>query len=212
MKHITTISMKNRCKQILILCVCAFSLISCYDVDPLPDRIRSGYSFAIPLVDTTVSVGDFASFTQYEELLGQDSIPANTLIQMGEQDYPFYIGDYSSSQTIKWVEPHINITPEDLPSGTKVNIRIYIKKDTDEQSYFWLPADYSVSLTNTSIKVPESPQRIENISEFRDARKVFLDMYLTFPEKEPVVKIIKYKVNVKFAIQFAMETNLSITL
>jgi hypothetical protein len=204
MKQITPISMKDRCRQILILCVCAFSLTSCFDIESLPDKVKSDYEFAIPVVDTTVALGDFASFKQYELLLGQD-IPAETPIRMGEQEYPFYIGDYSDSQEIDWVELLIIIDPKDLPSTTKVDVKIYTRNDSGEKSYD-LVSDV-IPLGQTYLK------KIEGIEEkFRDAREVFLDTSLTFTDAVSGAQIMNYKVNIKFAIKFAITTDLKIKI
>jgi hypothetical protein len=212
MTQITPISKKNRRRQILILCGCLLALISCYDVDTLPDKIKSSYSFAIPIVDSTVSIGDFASLANYGALLEQVEIPEGTPIHMGEQEYPFYIGDYSPSQEIEWVEPHIIIDTKDLPSGTVVNIRIYIKNDYGEKVYFWLSENHSITLISTPVKVPETPQVITNIEQFRNARQIFLDTYLTYPATVSGAQIVNDKVNIKFAIKFAIKTDLKITL
>jgi hypothetical protein len=165
-------------------------------------------------VDTTVSLGDFASLAHYGALLEQIEISGGTPIQMGEQEYPFYIGDYSSSQIIEWVEPLIIIDPKDLPSGTEININIYTKNDYGEKSYFWLSENHSVILASTPVQVPkpETPQVITNIEQFRNARKVFLDTYLTFNETVSGAQIMNYKVNIKFAIKFAITTDLKIKI
>jgi hypothetical protein len=211
MKQVTPMSQKNRCKQILILWMSLFALTSC-NIEPLPDKIKSDHLFAIPIVDTTVLVSSFADFPNYGQLLEQIKIPAGTPIHMGAQEYPFYIGDYASSQEIEWIEPHLIIDTKDLPSGTEINIRIYTQNEYREKLYFWLPADYSVTLVNTPLNVPENPQRIRDIEQIRNARKVFLDTYFTFPETVSATEIMNDIVNIKFAMQLAIKTNLRIAL
>jgi hypothetical protein len=213
MRQITPIlKKKNRCRQILILSVCILTMTSCYKLDSLPDKIKASYSLAIPIVDTTVSVGDFADIQSYYTLLEDSEIPEGTPIKMGEQAYPFYIGDYSSSQEIEWVEPHIIIKSTDLPSGTKVNIRIYIKNESDEKVYFWLSPDYSVTLANTELKVPEISQQITNIEQFRSARTVYLDTSIIYPAKVSGAEIVSHKVNIKLAIKFALKTDIKVNI
>jgi hypothetical protein len=199
--------MKNRCRQILILCTCMFILTSCYDIDSLPDRITSDYSIAIPLVDTTVFVRDFADIGYYR--LEQDTItiPANTRIHMGEQEYPFYIGNYSGSQEIAWIELLILINSDDLPANTIISVDIYTKNSFD-LPYYLLSKDISLgeSYSHPRIEKPTID------SYFRDARKIFLNTSLTFNDAVSVAQIMAYKVNVKFSIRFAMKTHLKITV
>jgi hypothetical protein len=163
-------------------------------------------------MDTTVSIGDFVSFAEFEQLLEMVEIPEGMPIHMGEQSYPFYIGEYSSSQTVEWLEPQLIIDPKDLPSGTKINIRIYTKNDYKEKVYFWLPNDYSITLANTPVKVPESPQAITNIDQFRNATAIFLDTDIIYPTAVSGIQIVTDKINIKFAIKFALKTDLKITL
>jgi hypothetical protein len=215
MKHITPISKKNRYRQILTLCICLCALTSCYEFESLPDKIKSDYSFAIPLIDTTVRLGDFAYFL-YHDIPGinipEVNIPEGTPIRMGELAYPFYIGDYSSSQEIARLEPQLIIDTEDLPSGTEINLKIYTKDDFENRVYFWLPDDYSISLVNTPVKVPEDTQRITNIEKFRSARKVFLDITITYPTAVSSTQILNDRINIKFAIKFSLTTDLKINL
>ncbi|MDR2774041.1 MAG: hypothetical protein LBC19_04735, partial [Tannerella sp.] len=126
--------------------------------------------------------------------------------------YPFYIGDYSSSQEIARLEPQLIIDTEDLPSGTEINLKIYIKDDFENRVYFWLPYDYSVTLVNMPVIVPENPQIIENIESFRSARKVFLDITITYPTEVSSTQIMNDSINIKFAIKFAMKTDLKINI
>ncbi|MDR2383099.1 MAG: hypothetical protein LBD76_04345 [Prevotellaceae bacterium] len=212
MEQVTPILKKNRCRQILILSVCALTLSSCYDFDSLPDKIKTTYTLAIPIVDTTVSVGDFATIKNYLALLDNIDIPENTPINMGEQAYPFYIGDYSSSQEIEWLEPQLILEPKDLPSGIKINIKIYTKNGTNEKVYFWLPDNHPVTLENTSVKLPETPQRITNIEQFRSARNIYLDISITYPAAVSSTQIVTDKINFKLGIKFAIKTDLKINL
>jgi hypothetical protein len=212
MRQIIPISKKNKCRQILILSVCILTLTSCYEFDSLPDKMKANYSLAIPIVDTTVAMGDFADIKSYYALLEGVEIPEGRPINMGEQAYPFYIGDYSPSQEIEWVEPHLIIDTTDLPAGTKVNIRIYTKDESEEKVYFWLSPEYSITLANTPIKVPEAPQQITNIEQFRSARTVYLDTSITYPAAVSGAEIVNHKVHIKFAIKFAIKTDLKINV
>jgi hypothetical protein len=212
MKHITPISKKNKHRQILILFACLFVVTSCNDIESLPDKIKSDYEFAIPIMDTTVSVGNFVDFNYSPELLDTVKLPEGKEIRMGEQEYPFYIGDYSSSQEITWLEPQITIATKDFPSGTKVNIRIYTKDDSEGKSYFWLPENYSITMENTQVKVPETPAKINEIERFRHSRKVFIDVCITYPTAMLAAQIANDRVNIKFGIRFALKTDLHINL
>jgi hypothetical protein len=164
------------------------------------------------LIDTTVKVGDFADFVYYGVIPDTLTVPRETSISMGEHEYPFFIGDYSSSQEIEWLEPQIIIDTKDFPSGTVINIRIYTKNDNGEKIYFWLPENHSVTLVNTPVKVPDAPTRIKEISQFRTAQKVYLDVLITYPTEVPVTQIINDRVNIKFGIKFAIKTDLTIKL
>jgi hypothetical protein len=191
-----------------------FTLTSCYDFDPLPDRIKSDYEFAIPIIDTTIRVGDFIDFVNFsypDEILDTLTLPKETPIRMGEYSYPFYIGDHSS-QEIKWLEPQIIIAAKNFPAGTIANIRIYTKDDNKEKTYFWLPENHSISLVNTSVRVPETPTVIEEIDPFRTVRKVYLDIFFTYLDKVFVSQIKDNQVNIKFGIRFAIKTDLTIKL
>ncbi|MDR1593887.1 MAG: hypothetical protein LBS43_05310 [Prevotellaceae bacterium] len=212
MKQITPMSKKKRCRQILILSICAITLTSCYDIDSLPDRIQSGYELAIPITDTTLSIGEFTSLRYYENFWDQLEIPEGTPIEMGEQSYPFYIGDYSSSQKIEWIEPHFFIESKDFPSGTKINIKVYTKNDYEEKTFFWLPENFTVDLTDTQVRVPETPSKITNVEQFRSARRVYLDLAIIYPVKVTGLQISTNRVNLKFGIRFAIQTNLTINL
>ncbi|MDR0726118.1 MAG: hypothetical protein LBF59_08970 [Prevotellaceae bacterium] len=178
----------------------------------MPDKIKSNYTLAIPIVDTTVSVGYFVDIQYYSTLLEAIQIPEDTPIDMGEQSYPFYIGDYSASQEIEWVEPHLIIDTKDLPSGTKVNIRIYTKNEYKDKVFFWLPSDYSVTLTDMPLKVPDTPNRITNIEQFRSAKNVYLDVSLTYPTAVSGAEIVNDELNIKFAIKFAIKTDLKLNI
>jgi hypothetical protein len=212
MRQMISISKKKRCRQILILCLCTLNLTSCYDFDTLPDRIKSNYEFAIPVIDTTVKIGDFESLAYYDEIPDELDIPEGTVIGMGEQEYPFYIGDYSPTQEIEWLEPQLIIDSKDFPPGTEANIRIYTKNDRGEKTYFWLSEDYSITLGNTSIKVPDIPNRINDIEKFRNAQTIFLDVFIVYPVKVLLAQIADDKVNIKFGIRFAIKTDLTINL
>jgi hypothetical protein len=178
----------------------------------LPDKIKTDYTLAIPIIDTTISLGDFATIARYEQLIETIEIPAETPINMGEQSYPFYIGEYSPSQTIEWLEPQLIIDTKDLPSGTKINIKIYTKDEFGRRSYFWLSDDYSITLTHMPVKVPETPQTIKNIDQFRDATSVFLDIDLIYPTAVTGSQIVDAEINIKFAIKFAIKTDLKVKL
>jgi hypothetical protein len=164
----------------------------------LPDKITSDYSIAVPLVDTTVLLSDFASFKQYELLLGQDILAEDT-IHMGAQGYPFHI-NYSDSLDIKSAELRIIINPIDLPSSTKVIINIFYTGDQSNNLLYKeipLGVPYLYTIEKNAI------------DDFRKyARGIFLDSYLVFNETISGAQIMKYKVNIKFAIK----TDLTITL
>jgi hypothetical protein len=189
-----------------------FTLTSCYDFDTLPDRIKSDYDFAIPVIDTTVRVCDFVDFLSYTEISETFTLPKGTPIRMGEYAYPFYIGDYSSTQEIEWLEPQIVILPKYFPSGTEANIRIYTKDSDGKKIYFWLDENHSVTLLNTSVRVPETPTIIKEIDRFRTARKVYLDVVLTYPDEVTVSQVKDNMVDIKFSIRFAIKTDLTIKL
>jgi hypothetical protein len=180
----------------------------------LPDKVNANYTLAIPIIDTTVSLGDFVEIRQYYSILDIFEIPANTPVNMGEQAYPFYIGEYSPSQEIEWIEPQIIIENKDLPSGTKINIRIFTKNDYGDRIYFWLPSDYTVTLSNTLVKVPETPQKIEkeDINKFRSAKNIYLDTYITYLATMSGTEIVNHKLNIKFAVKFAIKTDLKLNL
>jgi hypothetical protein len=216
MRQITPIlKKKNRCRQILILSVCILTLISCNKFDSLPDKIKATYSLAIPIVDTTVSLGDFADIKSYGKLLESIDIPEGDTIEMGEQAYPFYIGDYSSSQEIEWVEPKIIIVDStnstDLPSGTKINIKIYTK-NASQNVYFWLRENYPITWLKERIIVPETPQQITNIEQFRSARTIYLNTSIIYPTKVSGRQIVSNKVHIKFSIKFAIKTDLKVNV
>jgi hypothetical protein len=178
----------------------------------LPDRIKSDYEVAMPLIDTTVSVGDFATFTGTDAIPDSITLPEGTPVIMGEMEYPFFIGEYSSSQKVKWLEPFIIIDTKDLPAGTTINIKIYTKNDDGVKIFFWLPENNSITIANTPVRVPETPNRLTNIDQFRYYPKVFLDASITYPEKTQVSKIIRDRIHIKFAFKFEMETDLTINL
>jgi hypothetical protein len=229
MKQITPISKKNKHRPILILSVCLLALTSCSGFEPLPERIKSDCEFAIPIMDTTVVTGDFASFNitgefpNIPELPDTFNLPKDTVInikikkgeaiKMGELEYPFYIGDYAMSQEIEWIDPHLIISTKDFPSGTTLNIRIYTKDKFKNKSYFWLPEDYTVTLTDYEpVRVPESPSKIQDTERFRNARKVFVDVWITYPEEMSLEQIIDDRVNIKFAIRFVIKTDLQVKI
>ncbi|MDR1338928.1 MAG: hypothetical protein LBK58_02565 [Prevotellaceae bacterium] len=212
MKQINSFLKKKINRLILISSVCLFVMNSCYEFEELPNRIRSDYELAIPVIDTTVSIGDFVSFPLPDALPDLTTIPERTPIGMGELEFPFFIGEYSSSQKLKWIEPSIIIETKDLPSGTVINIKIYTKDDDGGEIYFWLPSDHTVTIGSGSIKIPETPNRITNVDQFRYSKKIFLDASITYPTATPVSKVIKDRVNIKFAIKFEIEADLSINL
>jgi hypothetical protein len=213
MKQIISFLKKDINRQILILsCVCLFVMNSCYEFEALPDRLKSDYEIAIPVIDTTVSIGDFVSFPLPDDLLDQITIPEGTPIDMGELEYPFFIGEYSPSQKLKWIEPLMIIDTKDLPSGTVVNLQIYTKDDDEREVYFWLPADYTVTTGNAPIKIPDTPGKIPNIEQLRYSTKIFLDASITYPTAVSASRVIQDRVNIKFAIKFEIETDLSINL
>jgi hypothetical protein len=179
----------------------------------LPDKVKSGYEFAIPITDTTLSISNFTDIRYYEGFLEMLDIPAGTPIVMGEQSYPFYIGDYSPSQEIEWIEPHFIIETKDFPAGTKINIMVYSKNDAGAKTYFWLDEDYSIELkSSTPVRVPETSTKMTNITQFRDIRRVYLDIAITYPVKVTGSQIATDRVNLKFGIKFAIKTNLTISL
>jgi hypothetical protein len=203
MKHIVDILKKN--KQILISCICLFTLTSCYKIEPLPDRIKSYYEFAIPVIDTTIEIKNFIPVSDYSLEIPGD-IPINT----PEMSYPFYIGDYATSQEIQWIEPHIILEAKDFPSSTTLNINIYTMQDYGTKYYFW--QDYPVVQTNSPVKIPDVPNRITDIEQFRSSRKVFMKISVTYPASVLASDILQDKLNIKFAIKFAIKTDFAIKL
>ncbi|MDR1886688.1 MAG: hypothetical protein LBQ70_02120 [Prevotellaceae bacterium] len=212
MKQIIFILKRSTNRRILILCVGAFAFTSCYDAEPLPNRVQSDYEFAIPVIDTTVQMGDFMELAVIGVIHDTMTISEGTPISMGELSYPFYIGDYATSQEIKWLEPQMIVDTKDFPSGTVADIKIYTKDDNEKAYYFWLPEDYSITLTATQLKVPDTPNRITDISRFRTARQVFMNISIKYPTAVSVSKIVHDKVNIKFAIKFGIKTDLTINL
>jgi hypothetical protein len=160
-------------------------------------------------MDTTFSISDFADIYYY---LGMLNIPEGTTLEMGEQSCPFYIGDYSSSQEIEWIEPHFIIETNSFPAGTTMSINVYSKNDFGTRIYFWLKEDYPVQLNSTPVRVPDASTKLTNIDQFRDVRQIYFDVAITYPENITVDKIMSHKVNLKFSIKFAMKTNLKTNL
>jgi hypothetical protein len=178
----------------------------------LPDRIKSDYEFAIPVMDTTIGIGDFVPITADFNHSDMIEIPAGIPIYLGEMLYPFYIGDYAASQEIKWVEPHIIIDAKYFPANTIITLNIYTIQDDGEKYYFWLPENTPITLTNTTVKIPDVPDRITDIERFRHSRKVFINMSITYSEPVLLSEIIQDKLNIKFAIKLAIKTDLTIKL
>jgi hypothetical protein len=212
MKQIISFLMKNINRQILGSSICLFAMNSCYEFEALPDKIKSDYEIAIPVIDATISVGDFVSFSFPDVLLDYIEILEGVPINMGEMEFPFFIGEYSSSQKLNWLEPLMIIDTKDLPSGTIVNLRIYTKNDNERGVYFWLPEDYTITVDNSLMRVPETPSKITNVDQFRHSRKIFLSASIKYPTTVPASKIIKDKVNIRFVMKFEIETDLSINL
>jgi hypothetical protein len=187
-------------------------MTSCYNFETLPHRIKSDSEIAIPVIDTTVSVGDFIAFTLPEELLNTIEIPEGTPINMGELEYPFFIGEYSASQKIGWIEPFLILETKDLPFGTTINIKIYTKDSEGKEIYFWLPENNPVTISNVPIKIPETPVKLTNIEQFRYSKKIFFNISVTYPTAVPVGKVIQDRLNIRVAIKFEIETDLIINL
>jgi hypothetical protein len=141
-------------------------------------------------------------------------LPEKLSIEMGEQRHGLSIDDYSPSQGIEWIEPKLIITAKNFPSGTNVGIKIYTKNANKEKQYFWLPEDYSISLVNEEITVPESPEnkRIVDIEQLRQSRDIYLNIIITFPAAKSGKDIANYEVNVKFSIKLAIKTELKLNL
>ncbi|MDR0385742.1 MAG: hypothetical protein LBH60_06670 [Prevotellaceae bacterium] len=211
MKYITPISERYKHRRILTLFLCLSALISCSKFESLPDRIKSDYEFAIPITDTTVAAENFEGIKDFESLDMVD-LPQGTPLIMGEIEYPFYIGDYSSSQEIKWLEPQIVVSPTGFPAGAEMNIKIYAKGSNGTNIYFWLPENYSITLANTSVKIPETPIRLNEIAQFRDVRKIYIDVSVIYPEDIRGPQIAAHKMNIKLGIKFAIKTDLSVNL
>ncbi|MDR1584495.1 MAG: hypothetical protein LBS55_14790 [Prevotellaceae bacterium] len=205
MKQVTPISKKSR-RTLILYIYLFFTLVSCYEIEPLPDKVKTNGEFAIPLIDKTVRVEEFVSFDN--ELLNMIEIPEGIPISMGEYSYPFYIGDYASSQTIEWVEPQIIIDTKDLPEGTKLQIKLYTKNDFGGKVYFWLPDDYFITVEEMPVKINDG--KITDLGQVRDAKKVFLDISITYPTAMLAVTVATSKINIKFNMKFAIETDLSI--
>jgi hypothetical protein len=216
MKHVTPVLKDSKHRQILIICFCIFTLSSCYKFEPLPDRIKSTYEFAVPIIDTTVSIEEFASvryyMKYYSDYMDKFEIPEGTPIRMGEECYPFYIGDYAPSQEVEWLEPQLIIDSKDFPAGTTVNIMIYTNNDYDIKTFFWLPENYSITLSGSPVRIPETPKRIEDVQLFRSARRVCLDIIITYPSAMTGTEIANNRINIKLGIKYAIKTDLSIKL
>jgi hypothetical protein len=206
MKQIVNILKKN--KQILFSCICLFTLGSCYKIEPLPDRIKSDYEFAIPIIDTTITVKDFIPIKYLSDY--QAEVPEGIPINTPEMSYPFYIGDYVASQEVQWIEPHIIIDAKDFPANTTLNISIYTVEDYITKYYFW--QNHPVTQASTPVKIPEDPNRITDIEPFRSSRKVYMNMSVIYPKSMSVSDILQDKLNIKFSIKFAIKTDLAIKL
>jgi hypothetical protein len=212
MRHITPISKKNRCRQILILSVCILILTSCHEFDSLPNKINTNYSLAFPVVvDTTILVGDFAGKGIYNNLIGMIEIPAGDTVKIGEQAYSFYIGDYFSSQEIEWVEPRMILDSTNLPSGTIINLGIYTENES-KKDHFWLPKDYPITLGDKKIIVPETPKRIENIEQFRSSRIIYVNTSIVYPTAMSGEQIVNNKLKITLAIKFAIKPDLKVNI
>jgi hypothetical protein len=186
-------------------------MTSCYKFEPLPSRIKSTHELAIAIIDTTVSIGNFVTFTLPEELLDTIMIPEQTPIDMGELEYPFFIGDYSPSQTIEWIDPFLILETKDLPSGTIVKIEIYIKDGNDRKIYFWLPENNAVTIAGAPVRIPDKPTSpLTNLESFRYATSIFFNISVQYPAATPIGKVINDRLNIKLGIKFKIETDLAI--
>jgi hypothetical protein len=193
-------------------------LTSCYKIDPLPDRIKSDYEFAIPIVDTVVTmenvlrnqyhINDTAAIPEWVTAI---LIPEGETTKLGEITYPFYIGEYASSQEVKWLEPRIILNAKNFPSGAVANIQIYTKQN-DSIHYFWLDKDHSVTLTNTTITIPETPINLTNIEDFRYSRSIYMNVFISYPEQLSMSDILSATMSFKLAIKFGIKTDLTIKL
>jgi hypothetical protein len=176
-------------------------MTSCYKFETLPDRVKSKYEIAIPIIDTAVSIENFVAFTFPDEVLNKTEIPEGTPISMRELEYPFFIGDFSSSQKINWIQLFITLET-DSPPGTTINIKIYTKDDDGRKNYFELPENNSSIISD----------KLTNIEQFRDSERIFFNVSITYPTKVSVAEIIQNKLNIKLAIKFEIETDLTINL
>jgi hypothetical protein len=210
MRQVIAFLEKNKNKHISILCICLFTLTSCYEFDPLPNKIRSNYELAIPIMDTTIVIGDFESFANYNDIWNTE-IPEGTFIDMGELSFPFYLGYYAHSDIIEWIESQIIIDTKSFPSSTKIYLKIYIKTDNGEKLHFGLPENYPITLENSQVKVPME-RMIEEIEQFRYAKRIFFNASIEYPVATSVSSISTAKMNIKFAIKFAIKTNLTVSL
>jgi hypothetical protein len=180
---------------------------SCSKFETLPDKIESSYEIAIPVIDTTVSIGNFVTFKLPEELLNKTEIPEGTSIKMGELGYPFFLGEFSSSSSrVNWIELFFTLETKDLPSETKTTIKIYTKDNEGKNNYFELPNDPVI--TNGLVKLSN---KITNTDQFKDSRRIFFDISVTYPTAVSVAKVIQDKLSVKLAVKFEI-TDLTLNL
>jgi hypothetical protein len=185
----------------------------------LPNKLRSNSELAIPIIDTTVSIGDFVSFVLPDELKTVINIPAETPVNMGELEYPFFIGDYSPTQIISDIQlfmivdtiANLPAGAANLPAGTTINLKIYIRDEFGRKIYFWIPENKTIKIENAPIRVSDD-KPVQLSEELRASKKVFFDISLTYPSEISVAEAIRGRINIKFAMRFKIETNLIISL
>jgi hypothetical protein len=118
------------------------------DFETFPDRIKSGHELAFPMINTTVSIDNFAASTVPNTIFDLIVFPKRISVISNQIEYPFFIGEYSLSQRIKWLEPTKNnsITiantfeeaPETLSGLTNINQFISSSKAFFDESVSYL--------------------------------------------------------------------------
>lgn len=200
-------------KKKLFLLLCMFSLVSCYKADPLPERLKTEYELAIPIIDTIVSVGDFIDIDTSSIPPNLLSIPAGTPIHLGEMKFPFYLGDFANTQIVEWIEPkfllHVGATKA-TGEILSANLQLYTKQGS-VKNFFWLPDYYWVQLGYDPVTVPENPARID-AQQISSATEVFFDLNVKFPRAVYASEVLTTRVRIQLGVIIKLNGEVGIDL
>jgi hypothetical protein len=164
---------------------------------------------SIPLVDTTIEVKNFQEIKNSPEYI---EIPADMPLAMNELSFPFYLGNFASTQEVEWIIPQIIADTKNLPADTRIELNVYVKAN-GEKHYFWIPESTPVATNSGYVTIPDQPVKVPVTDEkLRSANSVFMILVISFPEKKKVSELLSYKVNVKFAITIKLKTDLAVKL